>query len=353
MSVLPQVVTRNWRLKLAALALSLFLWAVVTAQPRNRQVLTSVPVQVVVNDPGWTLAEPPSPAAVSVQLAGTTRELLQLSRGLEAGVVRVPVDQVAGPDTIVRLRNDWVILYDGPGIVVENLAPATVALRLEPARSTVLPLSLRTVGELPSGLALAQALGLTPPVVRVRGPARVVERLDSIPLAPLDLSTVTESRLYRVRVDTSGLGNVDVEPPLAEVAVRLEASAERVIAGVPVLVEAPAGTDPSMLVPQPSTIQVTLRGARTLVAQASTDALAAVVSAQDLEGLPAGSEREVPLRVRGVPNLVRAFSAVDSVRVQHLPEVPAPRPDTLPSDTIPTAPRPGTDTAAARGGGAR
>jgi len=344
-SVLPDVVTRNWRLKLSALALAVFLWAIVTVQPRNRDILPAVPVQVVVTDPEWTLAELPSPATVSVQLGGPTRELLQLGRGNDAAILRIPIDAVGSGDTIVRLRTEWVVVLGGSNIVVQEILPSTVTLRLEPAMTVSLPLAVRTRGELPEEWALATPLGLSPPLVRVRGPARILEGLDSIPLEPLDLGAVRESRIYRVRVDTSGLGRVSVEQQTADIAIRLDRAAERSVGGVPVVAEAPLGVDPGSLVVTPATIQVTLRGALSLVNQVDAEALSAVVAARDIEGLAAGSAVTVPIRVRGVPNLVRAFSAVDSVRVERLVLSPAPL---APGQPAPADP----DTADAVPGGA-
>jgi YbbR domain-containing protein len=314
-SVLPRVLERNWRLKLSALALSIFLWAVVTIQPRNRQVLSAVPVQVDVSDPAWTLVEA-SPATVTVQLGVSNRELLQLPRGSDIAVVRVPVELVTGRDTLIRLRPDWVILGGGSGLIVESITPPTVAIRFEPTVSTALPLSLGTTNELSAELAFAQPIGLNPAVVRVHGPERVVQGLDSVALEPIDLSSVRESGLLRVPVDTSGLSSLTFDPTAAQVAIRLERAVEREIVGIPVVVEAPAGVDSASLVVEPSTIQVRLLGVETLVSQAHANGLVAVVMASELNGIGPGQLWTVPIRLRGVPHLVRAFSAVDSVRVR-------------------------------------
>lgn len=336
MSVLSQLFFRNWRLKLAAFALAIFLWAVVTIQPRNRQTLTSVPVQVTITDPAWTLAEPPAPALVDVRLGGSTRELLQLGRTPGAGVVRVPIERVTSQDTVVRLRNDWFEADAGSGIVVENIVPATVHLVFEATEATVLPLSVRTRNEFPEGLALAQPLGLTPPVVRVRGPVRVVDDLDSIPLEPLDLAAVGESGIYQVRVDTAGLGNLTMDPAVASLQVLLERAVERVIGGVPVVGELPPTLESATLEILPATIQVTLRGARTPVNQANVEVIEAIVPSAEIEGLAPGEERTVPIRLRGVPNLVRAFSAADSVLIRRPAEGRSP-PDTARRDTASVA----------------
>ena len=101
----------------------------------------------------------------------------------------------------------------------------------------------------------------------------------------------------------------------AQVAIRLEPAVEREIAGVPVVVELPEGVDSTNVVVDPPTIQVRLHGVEMLVSQASAVGLAAVVPADFVAGLPAGATWTVPIRLRGVPGLVRAFSAVDSVTV--------------------------------------
>jgi len=95
----------------------------------------------------------------------------------------------------------------------------------------------------------------------------------------------------------------------------LEPAVEREIVGIPVVVEPPTGVDPASLVVDPPTIQVRLLGVETLVSQVHAAALAAVVVPSELNGLAPGQQRTVPIRLRGVPHLVRAFSAVDSVRV--------------------------------------
>jgi hypothetical protein len=136
-------------------------------------------------------------------------------------------------------------------------------------------------------------------------------------LEPVDLSTVRESGSRRVAVDTSRLGGLSFAPQTAQVSWRVGRAIERVIPDVRVRVEAPMGLDSTAFLPRPATIQVTLRGALQQVNQASANAITAVVTAEDLEGIPAGDEWTVRVRVRGVPPMVRSFASTDSVRVQH------------------------------------
>jgi YbbR domain-containing protein len=338
-SVLPQVVIRNWRLKLSAFILSVLLWAIVTVLPRNREIMPSVPVRVAMNDPAWALAEPPSPTTVTVHLGGLTGPST-----VNLAFIRVPIDQVNSADTVVRLRPDWVILGGETNVVVQSITPAAVALRFEPTLTTAIPLSLRTQSDFPAGLALVQPLGLSPQVTTVRGRTRMVEALDSVSLEPLDLSKITESGTYRVLVDTTGLGDMTFQPNSAQIAVNLQPAAERVLPNVPVVVEAPVGVDSTSLVPELATVQVTVRGALTLIEQTSALNVTAVVLARDLEGIAPGNAWSVPLRIRGLPALLRAELEVDSLRVIRTltgPSGGAP-PDTVRRDTLRASPASGS-----------
>src|SRR5690606_24958550 len=117
----------NWRLKLSALGLSLFLWAVVQAEPSNRETFTSVPVRVEVADTGWVLSEAPNPSSVEIQLGGVTREIIRLAR--EGTTLRVPIAAVGSTDTVVSVRREWVEAGQRPGITVESVFPPTIDLR--------------------------------------------------------------------------------------------------------------------------------------------------------------------------------------------------------------------------------
>lgn len=311
MSGLAQTLGRNWTLKLSAFGLALFLWAVVQAEPTEREILSSVPVRVQVGDLGWTLAGDPEPGEVQVRFAGPARQIVELNR--EGASVRVPVATVTSADTVVALRRDWVVLEGGTGLVVQDIVPGSVRLRFEESRQVALPLSVRTRGTLPAGLALAAPIGLTPAVVRVRGPARVVEALDSVPLLPLDLASVSASGMVEVPVDTAGLEGLTLTPVRAQLGLRVEAAAERLLPSVPVVVEGPAA---AALEVDPGTLAVTIRGARGRLDAAVLDSIRVEVAASLVQDVVPGEARRVPVRVRGVPALLDAQAEADSVTVR-------------------------------------
>ncbi len=312
MAAIPHALFHNWRLKVSALALSVFLWALVQTEPRNEETFSGVPILVDVADTSWTLSEPPSPPFVELRLGGPTREIIRLAR--DGTTIRIPITEVGSRDTVVTLRRDWVGLDGRPGLVVESVSPASVRVALERAVTRLVPVSVRLQGRVREGLALATDVGVNPQLVRVRGPESRVASLDSIPLRSFDLARATGSGIYTVPLDTAGLGLNTVMPPTATLGIRVEEIVQRVLDGFPV--EADVGPGRADVVIEPSVVRLTLSGARSVVNQLDVAALRLRVPAELLEDMEPGEERRVPLSVEGVPELVTAVPGTEYVTVR-------------------------------------
>ena len=320
MALLPRVVVHNWRLKLSALGLSVFLWALVQTEPRNAETF-SVPVVVEVSDTAWVASGGPEPSFVELRLSGPAREIIRLAR--QGTWIRVPVRSIGSSDTTVTLRRDWVGLGDGTRLTVESLSPSTVRMEFEPAVSRVVPLAVRTSGRLPPNLALATPVGVSTPVVRLRGPASRLEGLDSVRLRPLDLAQVSASGIFEVPVDTAGLSGVRITPLSATLGFRVEEQAERALEGVPVIVQS-EGSGAGIVV-TPLAVDVTLRGARTLVTAVDPMDVRVWVGPELVRGMERGEERQVSVRVDGVPDLVSYRLSQDRVMVRRVSPDAVPR----------------------------
>jgi YbbR domain-containing protein len=299
-----------------------FLWALVQTEPRNAETF-SVPVLVEISDTAWAASGAPEPSVVELRLSGPAREIIRLAR--QGTWLRVPIRAIGSSDTTVTLRRDWVALGDGTRLTVESLSPSSVQIAFEPAVTRAVPLAIRTSGRLPSHLALATPIGVSTPVVRLRGPASRLEGLDSVRLRPLDLADVSASGVFDVPVDTAGLGGVRITPALATLGVRVEDEVERLLTGIPVIMQSEAGE--VHVVVSPATVDVTLRGARTLVTAVDPLDLRAWVAPELLRGMAAGEERRVQVRVEGVPTLVGYEVADELVTVRRASD-----PDPVPRD---------------------
>lgn len=312
MSGPARVVVHNWRLKLSALGLSVLLWALVQTEPSNQETFSSVPVRVQIADTGWTTSGSPTPANVEVRLAGPPREIIRLAR--EGTSIRIPVSSVGSQDTLITLRREWVQLGQRSGVSVESVSPPNVRLSFEPAQTRLVPVSARMVGRIRDHLALASDIDVSPQLVRVRGPESRVTSLDSVPLEPFDLSGINRSGAFTVPVDTSGLLGASVVPQTATLDIRVEELVERVLDDI--TVEAQPDPGEAAVVVEPSSIQVRLSGARSIVTSLDPERLRVWVPPEMLDGMEPGEERLVRVQIDGVPELVTAVPGTERVTVR-------------------------------------
>lgn len=315
MSVLPGVVTSNWRLKLAAFGLAVFLWVVTRSEPTAATIQTvrDVPVSVQVGNLSWTPAGPPDPPVVDVQVVSSFGALPTAGRDL---TVQVEIADVSSQDTVVDLRREWVHAEDGRRVTVEQIVPTQVRLALEPVESAAVPVSLRVEGSLPEGLALARPLTLNPQVVLVRGRASRVAEVDSISIGPLDLSDIGESGTHTLRIDTEAFPELTFPTEEVGVDVRLGEALERRVEAVPVTVDSlPSGDALTDFTFEPAVVDIVLRGERTQVEGVQRSELRAVVTRTAAGSIPPGGSSSVTLRVRGIPALVRAEPSPELIRV--------------------------------------
>lgn len=307
---------RNWELKLSALGLSVFLWALVQTEPLSQETFSAVPVVVDIADTAWTIAGPPSPGTVELRLGGPAREIIRLAR--EGTSLLIPVSAVGSRDTVIALRREWVQLGQRAGVTVESVTPATLRVAFEPAVTRTVPVSMRLQGELPPDLSLSSELGLNPEAVVIRGPESRLAGLDSVPLTPLDLGRVRDSDIFTLEVDTTGLGAASVVPPDATVAVRVEPRIERVLEGQ--VVHADVRDPLVQLAVDPPSIPVRIMGARSLVTAMDLSLLRVSVPFGSLEGILPGEARVVRVQVDGVPDLVTVRTSIDVVEVTRVEE---------------------------------
>ena len=139
--------------------------------------MLNVPVTVQVTDSGWTTAEPPDPSTVVVHFAGS----LVVGRALARGDARItiPITAVEARDSVVVIDRNWVVT-DGLDVVVTQILPSSVRITFEESMTRAVPISMRTMGQLPAERAFADQLRPNPGVVSVSGPESRVLKLDSI-----------------------------------------------------------------------------------------------------------------------------------------------------------------------------
>ena len=318
---LPGFLVRNWRLKGISLALASLLWVAMQLREEadtGRRDLPNVEVRIENGDPRWMASGAPSPATVSIGVHGTFGDLFRAA--LARPVVVIPVDSVPGQDSVFQLEPNWVANLDQDRVAIDGFNPSTVRQRFERNTSEPVPVSYRTIGAVPDSLAMTGALRVNPLFTQVRGPASLVDDMETVFLEPFDLGALTGPGRFDVAVDTAGLGGVSVSPSTAVLTVEVATRGRRLVGPLPV--EPPEGVED--LEAAPASVIVTLHGAEPLLAEADTTALRvrAVLPALERAAararLEAGEEEHVPLVVEGVPpdSWLEWTLEVDSVAVR-------------------------------------
>lgn len=211
--------TENWALKLAALGLAILLWLAVTANEPQRAAFRDIAVGVDLRDPDWRL-ERTDPSTVTVIVQGPRGELVQL--GSSPPRIVLPVERVNDTIESQVVPLQWVQLPVGVRETrVLSLRPDTIRLHYQRLNTRTLPVIVRTRGDLPEGLALSLPVTTNPATLRVRGPAGILDGMDSIPLLPVDLSGIRSTTNVPVGVDSAGLELLLFDPAEVNVVLRV------------------------------------------------------------------------------------------------------------------------------------
>jgi hypothetical protein len=205
---------RHWPLKLAALALSVILWVVVTLEKSDTR-LVGIRLDLALA-PGVAAAQPlPTLRAI---VAGSRRELIKLSGPL---TIHVAIrDSGIGAHRRLAISPSDVRIPDNVKVSVQEIEPREIEVVLD--RRMQKTVAVRAVVEPESGYALDGPVRVTPSVVRVSGARSLLLLLDSLPTAPLDLKDVEGTFQRVVPLDTTGRAVLHMEPPTVTLSGRIK-----------------------------------------------------------------------------------------------------------------------------------
>ncbi len=202
---LRDAVVRHWPLKLAALALSVILWVMVTLEkPDTRLVGVQLDLALA---PGVAPAEPLPP--VKAIVAGPRRELIKLSAPL---VLRAAIPESAvGTRRRLAISPADVQVPQTVKVTVQDVEPREVEVVLD--RLAEKSVAVRALVEPESGYALDGPVVVAPATVKISGARSLLNALDSVDTEPVDLKGVGGGAFERtVPVDTAGRSFLELAP---------------------------------------------------------------------------------------------------------------------------------------------
>jgi hypothetical protein len=300
------LITYNWRLKLAALGLAVLIWAAVSAEQVTSQWIP-VRIDPVVRDPEYVLTGAPDPSEVRVRFSGPGRELWELA--LDRPTLVLPLSEV-GNRRAFALDASMLRIPAGLSVNVQDIRPAVVRVDLERLASRVLPVRARVAPRSAQRYVVGGNLEVLPAEVRVTGPAGRLAELDSIDTRGFDIVPDDSTFTQEVTLDTAGMAGLSFSRARVRVSGSVDVRGERAMGPVTVYV-------PDGLVAAPAQVSVSVGGARRVLDRVFPAGLRAVIPRDSLppvvpregvdaplvfDGLPAGTTaRATPARVRVYP----------------------------------------------------
>ncbi len=321
-----RALTRNWQLKLAALALAVLLWVVVSAEQVTTQWIP-VPVRVASGDPGHVVTGGPFPAQVEVRFAGPGRELWELA--LERPMLVLPVDRVEADSQVFVLDPRMVRIPNGLSVSPLDVRPGSVRVLTQRVVTRDVPVRVRIARRSRDRYVVLDTPRVSPATVRVTGRADRVSRLQAVVTEPLEIGAADSAFRRAVPLDADSLGGFRASARSVEVSARVDRVVERIVPGVAVV--APEG-----LLVVPERVDVRVSGPSRQVRALDAAALTVTLLADSLPAaLPPGGVL-LPLRVPGVPAGLTARAVPSAVRLSpaggappSVPVEPPPPPDSV------------------------
>ena len=182
--VLRKIFLEDWTTKLVALAITLALWVGVTglSTPTTRRI-AEVPLTLSYSNKTEITNSPVQ--AVSIVVSGDRRKVNQITENNL--VVSVDLSDVPPGDRVVQLGPENISIDLPLGVKLQEIQPSRIAVRLESVEEKEVPVKVELQGEPAEGFEIYSE-AVSPPRVRVRGPASYIRALTSVSTDKVDIA---------------------------------------------------------------------------------------------------------------------------------------------------------------------
>lgn len=301
----------NWPYKLAAAALAVLLWFNVSAEEQRQEQPVPTRLELIVQDTSWVAVNPPDEVTTTFQ--GRRGDFFAFALRGNRPVLRKEIRQVTDSAMRVQLSPGEVAFDRQLDVRPVAVRPSEVRLSLEPLTFRRVPVLVELEASAAEGFTLVGPPTVEPESVTVRGARSEVGSVQQVETEPVSLDGLqqTVTRQLPVRLP-DGLSTIGLEPDQVLVTLEVDSLRERLLS-VPVVLAGP-GADGAR--PEPERVEVTLRGARSALAELPPEAVTAVAFVADRPS----EARRVVLEVRLPDGLtVTAVAEPDSVTVTPAP----------------------------------
>jgi YbbR domain-containing protein len=252
---LRRLVQRDPAVKLFALGIAVFLWYSITQTETVDRTL-EVPVSLRNLPEGITVATPPTkPVGVTLRGPRTILDNVDERRmRIQVGLKRLDIG-----DNRLDLNGNMLTPELPGSLKVVRFDPPSLTLRADRRVMRRVSVKADLKGALPLGYTVAEST-VTPDMVEVTGPAKIVEGLKELRTEAIDLAGVHETLTRSVLLERSDEGTLTFVPDAVRVTVTLEETmGTREFPKVPVVA---AGGKAELT---PDTVDLTIRGPQRLL----------------------------------------------------------------------------------------
>ena len=184
-------------------------WYAIRAATSNSTIVADIPL-VVQPPPDWSVVDC-SARTVDVAFLGTRDDLRYLNREL----IKATVDARGHENNQSFTVTLGPANINAPGNArIDFIRPAALTVRLDRSLTKQVPVKVETQNLLPDGYEIDKTV-VTPATVALSGPAQLLDGVESVSTAPVDLDgrirSINKRRLPLVLADN--LADVKVDPP--------------------------------------------------------------------------------------------------------------------------------------------
>lgn len=183
-NILRKIFLEDWLMKLVALVITFALWVGVTGLSKPTiQRISGVPLTLTL--PNNTDVTNTPIQEVDIIISGDKRKIDQIVKN--DLIVSLDLADVQPGDRVIQLTPASVSLSLPSGIKLDEIQPRQFAVKLEPVEVKEIPVNVVTDGAPANGFEV-YGQTISPPKVRVRGPANLMRALSSVTTDKIDLT---------------------------------------------------------------------------------------------------------------------------------------------------------------------
>lgn len=255
---IPRAVRHDVGLKVAALALAVFLWVNV-AERREVEVIAHLPLRYT-NRPTDMIFADMVPEQATARIRGRGKFLRWRLGDAYFAIDLSPAGE--GIVTHVVSPSEVVIPPDKDIEVLEVIEPKAIRVELDKLVTKRLPPMISLKGEVPGDKVLIGRVSADPAEIVVAGAQRIIDTLSAVPTEEIDLGQLAKKHQVEARVDLSGLPFVTSDVEKVTASGRIEPKKELWIPSVPIEAVSRTGAKARFT---PDSLDVVIAGAESYV----------------------------------------------------------------------------------------